>query len=401
MPIYHVNMRHDMLKETKSNLRRKKIRKSNRENSISIVSTMSELELALSSKKAKRIVLAGELVTISMNPLSQETGVVQPNRYAEHSLLSQGRSLIYASIPSVVVDAIKQFGKKNCGVDLALDKVLRWMYTHSAKVGSFRMILAYPSAYSTVIEIYTVTDKSVRSYDLRQIPGSLKDAISTVQSDSPLPIWYATTELSHEPYIADNINYCGSDPFYVSVSKSISLGDERNWLDWLAPACAVVMGLMSYWVVNYYQNSQLNYKKSEFRNIISGVEDVYFGGGRDISLLQRQQYYLEDSGSLRHHDMVSRIISAVASLRTEPRFRRVTLEHILLPSFSNGFEFDVVLKNQRGNGSVTMQTSSLVEALSKTGGLMVVTQRPAQDELIGDEPFLIYSLSIRRQSNVK
>ena len=177
----------------------------------------------------------------------------------------------------------------------------------------------------------------------------------------------------------------------MSVSKSISLGDERNWLDWLVPACAVIMGLVSYWGVNYYQNSQLEFKKSEFRSIISGVEDVYFGGGRDISLLQRQQYYLEDSGSLRHHDMVSRIISAVASLRTEPRFRRVTLEHILLPSF----------KNQRGNGSVTMQTSSLVEALSKTGGLMVVTQRPAQDELIGDEPFLIYSLSIRRQSNVK
>lgn len=364
-----------------------------------VVSTLDELESALKIK-GRRIVLAGELVTVSMNPLNNQEGIIQPNRYAEHSLLSQGKAMIHVSLPVPVADAIKNSGRKK-DIELLLDKALRWMYRHSTSVSSFRLMLVYASTYSTVLEIFTITDRTVRSYDIRQIPGGIRDALMTVYSDSPLPIFYASPVTLDEPFTADDIHYSGTEPFRLATNKAIYFGDERHWMDWVMPACAVVAGLMIYWGVNYYQQSRLTSLKADFRQIISGVEDVYFAGGRDISLLQRQQYFIEDANSLRHYDMVRRIINAVASLRADVNFKRVTLENIMLPSYSTGFEFDVVLRNQKGNGSITMQTSQLVEALSRKGGLMVVTQRPAQDESVSGEPFLLYSLSIRRQDDVK
>lgn len=363
-----------------------------------IITSPDQLDALYSNKrKAKKVYLTGDTVSLSMT--TQSEGVfLQPSRTVDGNFLTKTKALMHVGIPERVMETIKK-GKMEKRTFLLVDNIIRWSLQRFKKERSFNLYCVFLHEKSHLVERYRYIDRKLHSIEQRIFPGSLNMqlVINLLGDDLHHPAYIASQDDLSSAELPAGVTRIGDAPFRSETNREIDFGKRKSYIkEYALPFSIVASAIFSFYAVEFWNKQQLEHLQQNFQETISGMEDSYYSGGRDISLLERQQYFLEEGSQDRLvHSQLAQVIGIVSSLRKEEGYKFLTLDTIRLPQTEQDLgdwdiEFTIKVPESK-EVSRSFQSSMLVRAIAeKTGWEVMTLQPPSAAEHNGMNMLLFY-----------
>lgn len=360
-----------------------------------IITSPDQLEALYNNKKRpKKVYLTGDTVSLSMT--SQSEGVfVQPSRTVDGNLLTKSKALMYVGLPQRVMEIIKK-GKMEKRTFLLVDNIIRWSLQRFKKERTFNLYCVFLHEKSHLVERYRFVDRKLHSIEQRVFPGSLdmQLVMSLLGDDLHHPAYLASQDDISGAGLPVGVTHIGDAPFRTETHREIDFGKGKSYIkEYALPFSIVACAIFSFYAVDFWQKQQLDKLQQKFQKTISGMEDSYYSGGRDINLLERQQYFLEEGNEPRGvHDQLTQVIGIISSLRKDDDYSFLTLDTVHLPHADQDWDIEFTLKVPESNAvSRSLQSSRLVRAIAdKTGWEVITLQPPSATEHNGMNMLLFY-----------
>lgn len=366
-----------------------------------LITSATQLEAVLSDKKKpRRLYLAGDAVSLSVSGLPE--GIVeQPPRTVDGNLLAKTKASLHVGLSAPVMETIKK-GKAEKKTFLLVDNIIRWSLQRLRKERSFGLYCLYLQDDNYLVERYRFVDRKLYSIDQRIFHGepNMHLVINLLEDDLLHPAYLASQDDLGDMALPEGISPVGDKPFRHDTHRELDFGKGKSYVkEYALPATVVAAAIMSFYGVKFWQQTQLNALQQQFTNTIAGMEDSYYSGGKEISLLERQQYFLEDSTAPQQHmnEQLRQVIGMVSELRQDSDYRLLTLDSVRVPASSPQWDMEFAIKLPESERmSRSLQSEQLVRKIAAKTGWEVITLRPPSQANHNGMDMLMFHLGAKK-----